>query len=224
MAIGVVFDGAHIPREKYDEALALGGDAVRDQPARSVHVCFERGEGFMVVDVWDSPEAFERFGQEVIGPVIGQLGLDLTPEVAPLHNQMPIGRDRHVETVAEMYAAFGRGDVGSILDHIADDVVWEDRSDDHGVPWLTPGTGKEHVVRFFETIGAALEFKHFAPIAITGGGEVVLALIEAEVVVRDTGGVIDDLEVHVWTFGDDGKVRSFRHVTDTAQHLRALGR
>ena len=224
MAIGVVFDGGHIPRDKYDEALALGGDAVRDQPGRSVHVCLERGDGFMVIDVWDSPDEFERFGETVIGPVIGQLGLDLTPEVMPVHHEMPGGSDRHVATVGEIYAAFGRGDIPAILEHLAEDVVWEDRSDDHGVPWLTPGTGKDHVLQFFQTIGGALEFKHFEPKAITGAGDVVLALIDAEVVVRDTGGVIDDLEVHVWTFGEDGKVRAFRHVADTVQHVRALAR
>jgi hypothetical protein len=140
------------------------------------------------------------------------------------HDEMLGGRDRHVGTVLAMYEAFGRGDIPAILDRLADDVVWEERSDDHGIPWLTPGTGKEHVVGFFETIGRKLEFKHFEPKAVTGAGAVVIALIDVHLVVRETGGEINDLEAHVWTFGDDGLVRSFRHIADTAGMLRALGR
>ena len=30
-----------------------------------------------------------------------------------------------------------------------------------------------------------------------------------------------DEEVHLWTFGDDGKVTRLRHYTDTAKHIAA---
>ena len=42
------------------------------------------GTGFLVIDVWESPEAFARFG-EVLGPVLGQVGLQPTPDVRQIH-------------------------------------------------------------------------------------------------------------------------------------------
>jgi hypothetical protein len=41
--------------------------------------------GFRVIDVWESEEAFARFG-ETLGPIMQQLGLDATPKVYPVHN------------------------------------------------------------------------------------------------------------------------------------------
>jgi hypothetical protein len=46
----------------YDRSLDLAGGRLRDQPERRHHVCFETDTGFMVVDVWESLEAFEKFG------------------------------------------------------------------------------------------------------------------------------------------------------------------
>lgn len=45
------------------------------------------------------------------------------------------------ETVQEIYAAFGRGDVPTMLGHLADDVEWEDWPESWSpyaadVPWL----------------------------------------------------------------------------------------
>jgi hypothetical protein len=39
--------------------------------------------------------------------------------------------------------------------------------------------------------------------------------------VKATGEAVRDEELHLWTFGPDGKVSSFHHVVDTAQHVAA---
>ena len=44
-----------------------------------------RPDGWRVVDVWESEEAFERFGS-VIGPVLQEVGFPGEPQVYPLHN------------------------------------------------------------------------------------------------------------------------------------------
>jgi len=133
-----------------------------------------------------------------------------------------MGVEANVAAVQGMYEAFGRGDIRAILDCLADDVDWEPgRTTDHGIPWLRPGRGKDHVLGFFETL-RAIEFKRFEPKVITGTGDTVMGLIELEAVVTETGGHVDVLEVHVWTFNPDGKVRSLRHVVDTIVHRAAL--
>ena len=35
------------------------------------------------------------------------------------------------------------------------------------------------------------------------------------------GGRLRDEELHLWTFGPDGRVVAFRHYVDTAKHIRA---
>ena len=74
---------------------------------------------------------------------------------------------------------------------------------------------------FFGTL-SAIEFKRFEPFSIMDDGTTVIALINLEGVVTSAGRSVDDMEVHVWTFGDDGKVTVFRHMVDTIAHRAAL--
>jgi ketosteroid isomerase-like protein len=125
-------------------------------------------------------------------------------------------------TVQDIYAAFGRGDIEGILAHLGDDVAWEPGTVDHGVPWLAPGSGRDHVRRFFQTVTEQLEFRAFRPTELLEGDQRVAAVVDVEVVVRATGVTIRDQEVHLWTLDDDGRVAALRHVVDTHQHVAAL--
>ena len=127
----------------------------------------------------------------------------------------------HVATVRSLYEAFGRGDVPTIIDALADDVEWEAGAVDHGLPLLAPGRGKEHVTAFFSQL-ADVEFKRFEPRLLFGSGDHVMAVIAVEFLVPKTGhSVREDAEGHLWTFGPDGRVAAFRHYVDTLQHSRA---
>src|SRR4051794_27338296 len=49
------------------------------------------GGPLLVVDVWDSPESFGRFGEEQIGPAAAEAGVDassMEPRFVPLHNRI----------------------------------------------------------------------------------------------------------------------------------------
>jgi len=127
----------------------------------------------------------------------------------------------NLAAVQAIYEAFGRGDIPAIIAAVSDDVEWEANGHDHGVPWLTPGRGKEHVARFFQALGA-LDITKFAPKNMLEGGSQVAAVIDIELTVRATGGKVVDEELHLWTFGPDGKVTAFRHAADTAQHVAAF--
>jgi ketosteroid isomerase-like protein len=121
--------------------------------------------------------------------------------------------------VGSIYAAFGRGDVSSILDRLADDVDWEHGIRATDVPWLQPGRGHDHVAAFFTALGEAVEFQLFEPVTIAASGSDVVSVIREAATVRRTGRAIpEDLYVHVWRFGPDGKVVSFRHVGDFHRH------
>jgi ketosteroid isomerase-like protein len=126
----------------------------------------------------------------------------------------------NLQTVQSIYEAFGRGDVPAIIAVQADDVEWERDGRDHGVPWLKPGRGKAHVGSFFQAL-SAIEISKFDVRNLLEGGNQICAVIDIEITVTATGGKISDEEVHLWTFGTDGKVTSFHHVVDTAQHIAA---
>ena len=125
-------------------------------------------------------------------------------------------------TVQAIYEAFGRGDVPTVLDHLADDVAWEHDAVDHGVPWLAPGRGREHAARFFELL-RLVDITRFEVRGLLAGGDQVAAVIGVDLAVRATGRTVSDLEVHLWTFGPDGRVAAFKHLTDTHQHVLAAG-
>lgn len=119
----------------------------------------------------------------------------------------------HIETVQAIYTAFGKGDVPAILAHLADGIAWDQDAPAYGVPIYEPGTGKAHVGKFFESI-QGLEFIRFEPTNFLSGGNQVAVPIRIAVRVKSTGKVVEALEIHLWTFGDDGKVSRFFHCID----------
>jgi uncharacterized protein len=126
----------------------------------------------------------------------------------------------HLQAVQRIYEAFGRGDVPAILDEMADDVQWEawedNRAQGAGVEHLQPRTGKDGVAAFFGVVGQ-FEIKEFSVLDLGASERQVFAEI-----VIETGDYRDE-EVHLWTFGDDGKVVRMRHYVDTAKHMAAAG-
>jgi ketosteroid isomerase-like protein len=137
-----------------------------------------------------------------------------------------------IETVQHIYAAFGRQDIGSILDAMSDDVVWEYAYDTAAhaeahaaIAWLLPRRGKDGVLGFFQALGAGLAIRHFEVTAVLGEGTRVVALVDLDAEVTQTGQSIRERdEVHIWHFDAAGKVIRFRHASDTLQHYRAATR
>lgn len=116
--------------------------------------------------------------------------------------------DRSV--VEQAYGAFGRGDIGALLELLHDDVEW-----------LSPRTlpqggafhGKAEVGKFFEGVGGAWD-----PLAVEVeglgdiGGGLVAAVVRGEGTLRG-GGPSGYGSVHVFTVRD-GKISRFREYTD----------
>ena len=124
----------------------------------------------------------------------------------------------NVQTVQSIYEAFGRGDIPAILERLHPDVEWEHDTVAHGIPWIVPRNGRASVVQFFESL-AALEFQVFEPIALLEGPSMVMGLVRMEATFRGTGKKVKDLEGHLFTFDEAGRVTRFRHFADTHQHL-----
>jgi hypothetical protein len=124
----------------------------------------------------------------------------------------------NVDTVKQMYEAFGRGDIPTILDKLDDNVEWDTQYESPAAPWLEPRRGRDNIAGFFEAL-TPLHFTTFEPHTIAADGNKVVAVIHIEAE-RDGKHYVIPNEGHLWTFDDDGKVTSYQHMTDTAVHWR----
>lgn len=130
----------------------------------------------------------------------------------------------HLATTTAIYEAFGKGDIATILSHMAENVEWEQWTNNFaqaaGVPWLAPRQGKAGVLAFFQILGA-MQIKDFQVLSMMAGGNQVAVEFVIEVDVPSTGGHYRDEEIHLWTFDESSKVSRLRHYTDTAKHIAA---
>ncbi len=72
---------------QYDEAIRrLEAAGAANPPGRLHHVCIGTGDKLKVVDLWESEEAFQKFGQTLM-PIMQDIGLDPgQPSAEPVHN------------------------------------------------------------------------------------------------------------------------------------------
>ena len=132
---------------------------------------------------------------------------------------------RNAATVAAIYTAFGAGDIPTFLSMIDDDVRWETDWEDNyaqragGPPHFRPLNGKANLDPFFEAIGActfhALDLRQ-----VIADGDTAVARVALEFTMPG-GGRYRDEQLHLWMFGDNGKVIALRHFLDTAKLLAA---
>ena len=79
--------------DRSDDTLALYDQVIKDleaagqgtPPGRLSHVAARKGNGYLVVDVWESEAAFDRFAQ-TLGPLLEKAGHIASPQGYPVHN------------------------------------------------------------------------------------------------------------------------------------------
>ena|SRR5438105_553904 len=130
----------------------------------------------------------------------------------------------NVATISEIYAAFGRGDVPTILDKIAPDCRWESWENNFaqraGVPTLQPRIGPAGVAEFFAVVGGQ-EMHEFQVHDMLAGERQVVAEVTIEYTTA-TGYRLRDEELHLWTLDERTHVVRLRHYVDTAKHIAAF--
>ena len=130
----------------------------------------------------------------------------------------------NTQSVTAMYDAFGRGDVDGILSHLAEEITWDVIDEPwtpHAakVPWLLPRRGHHEVSEFFAIV-SAWNYERFDVL------DMLVSDTQVAVEIRMTaelpnGSRIDEEVIHLWTFGEDGKVVKLRRVLDTAANIEA---
>jgi len=129
---------------------------------------------------------------------------------------------QNVETVKELYAAFLRGDVNAILDHVTDTVNWNNQGNAaREVPWNGDFTGRRNLPKFFAALQEHTDFATFEPKDFTSNDHHVAVRLRVELTLKKNGRKIANDSIHFWTFDDAGKVTAFRFFNDTAAELAA---
>jgi hypothetical protein len=92
MAVVLVQQGPTLTQEKYDEVVRRFTEgrgrmeSSSDWPVDGLlsHAAGEAPGGFRVVDVWESEDACNRFG-DVLMPILQEIGVNEPPEIYPAH-------------------------------------------------------------------------------------------------------------------------------------------
>lgn len=116
----------------------------------------------------------------------------------------------------ELYAAFARGEVQTVLDAMDPQIEWNEA--EHvtfwtGQPFVGPQAVLEGVfARIPETFGDSFRIE---PHRFVDCGSTVLVEARYRGIAQATGKELDAQVAHVWDFGADGKVTRFQQYTDT---------
>ena len=137
----------------------------------------------------------------------------------------------HVQTISDVYAAFGRGDLAHVLERIAPEVDWgfdprllEEVPAAKAVPWLRHSTTRAEVAeQYFAAIAANADFDRFDVVSVMGDGDRVLAILEVAFTVKATGVRVAAEESHHFLMDADGRIARYRNGLDTARVIAAFG-
>jgi uncharacterized protein len=125
----------------------------------------------------------------------------------------------NTEIIKNLYAAFARGDVPTVLGALAPDVHWVEAE---GGPYGGLSIGPDAVLKnVFMKLGGEWDGFAAVPAEFIAQGDTVVALGEYSASFKATGKSFRAPFAHVWKLAD-GQVKDFRQHTDTAVHLRPM--
>jgi ketosteroid isomerase-like protein len=135
--------------------------------------------------------------------------------------------EKNIQTIKDIYAAFGRGDVPAILAHIAENMhhfgVITESSIAREVPWHVQIKKKADVPQFFQALATHTDFTRFEPGDYAAAGNVVYSSVTWDATIKKNGKKLTNVLVfHRFTFDASGKVVEWRGAEDTARTIEAL--
>jgi ketosteroid isomerase-like protein len=122
---------------------------------------------------------------------------------------------QNTAVVQDMYAAFGRGDIATLIGHLAEDIVWVGvyGTGPH-VPTSGERRGKVQVQEFFQQVADTVKFSRFEPKDFIASGNTVVTLGHYTAT-TPVGKEFDGDFAMVFSMRD-GKVMRFQEFCDSA--------
>ena len=121
--------------------------------------------------------------------------------------------------IRNLYDAFGRGDIPTILNMLTDDVDWYDPWPP-AVPHAGRYRGRDDVLRFFSRIDESLAIEMFQPTEFIANGDRVIVFGSLRAKVKQTGLVYNNEWAMSWMLRG-GRVTKWQIYEDTARELAA---
>ena len=125
-----------------------------------------------------------------------------------------------VALAKSLYAAFGKGEIATIIAAMAPEVNWETVGRSADFPTFGPRKGPAQVQEFFAAVGSNLDFSDFSPKEYYPVADKVFVLGHYAMTVKKTGKKMESDWEHVFTIAG-GKVTAFREFLDTARAVDA---
>lgn len=123
--------------------------------------------------------------------------------------------ENNVQKLKDMYAAFLRGDINTILANVTEDVTWGTPTVAQEIPWYSIRSGVAGVGDFFATLNREVEFTNFSPSLFAASGDDVIVSVDIGYKLKKNGKAASVASMHRFNLRD-GKVTSFRAFEDTA--------
>jgi uncharacterized protein len=125
-----------------------------------------------------------------------------------------------VALIQNLYAAFGRGEIATIVAAVTPDIEWRLNGSRSDHPLLGTWNGPKGVQAFFDELARLQDFSEFTPREFLFAGGRVFVLGRYAATMRKNGHKAASDWVHIFTVRD-GKVAAFLEFTDTAEFARA---
>lgn len=125
-----------------------------------------------------------------------------------------------VAKIKEIYAAFGRGDIATILGSMTDDVSWEFEAP-AALSWSGIRRGPGEAAGFFAGIAAEHSDPKLEMTEFFSSGDAVAAFGRYQATVRASGIRVDTPVAHYFKFRD-GKIARYINVINNGAFLEAM--
>jgi len=126
----------------------------------------------------------------------------------------------NVTLVQSLYAAFGKGDIKTILAAMSPDVAWHSGGREQDYPGFGPRKGVKAVEEFFKIVADNNDFHHFSPREFHAVDDKVFVLGDYAMTLKKSGKKYDSDWCHIFSISG-GKVTKFREFLDTAKAAEA---
>src|ERR1051326_3757456 len=114
----------------------------------------------------------------------------------------------NVQMVHDLFAAFGRGDLDSVMGMLAEDVDWWNFGPAE-LGYTGVRRGKQQVRQFFEQIDSAFDHQAVVPREFIAQGDQVAVTGDERVLVKANGVTVENPWCMIFTFRD-GKIARWR--------------
>ena len=132
-----------------------------------------------------------------------------------------MGEPANIQTVQQIYADFGLGNIPAILARLDPDVTWVNAGPE-SVPYARQRSGVDAVQSFFGALAANVDVQSFEPKEFSAAGDRLVVLGAWSGCAKPTGKSFASEWAMAWTLRD-GKVTSFRSYEDTHTVAAAFG-